>query len=74
MRFVPFVKYAETVMRRDILELSYRSYVTDSLRLSGEGKYLPNRWLDSFSGKNAEIDVQATIDRLVDAGGFEVVE
>ena len=33
-------------MLREARDLSYRVYVTDSLKLSGEHKYIERRWYD----------------------------
>lgn len=35
-------------------EKTYRIYVTDSLHLSGQNKYLTHRWLDMVKRKQAE--------------------
>lgn len=40
-----------SIIRQQEDEFSFRVYVTDSLRLSGESKYLSARWLDMVRRK-----------------------
>lgn len=35
-------------MYRETVTSSYRAYVTDSLMLRGENKYIPKRWMDAI--------------------------
>lgn len=36
-----------SIIKEKVTELTYRRYVTDSMRLQGEGKYISSRWFDS---------------------------
>lgn len=61
-------------MERDLETELYRLYVTESLRLRGEGKYLPSRWADWVHPKNIpDDDPESVIADLVAAGGLQVV-
>ena len=49
--------------RRNI-QLSYMTYVTDSLQNVPQGKYLSTRWADIIQ-PHEEIDVDATIEHVI---------
>ena len=40
------MRYVRAKIDEDGERLSFRAYVTDSLRLKGEGKYIPERWIE----------------------------
>lgn len=40
------IEHCIAAYRKNAVEKSYRAYVTDALRLQGEGKYPAARWLD----------------------------
>lgn len=52
------IKYILARNRREQETLAYRTYVTDSLRLSAENKYINERWVDMIRPKKQE-DVNA---------------
>lgn len=45
----PFLAYARARENTESVTRSYRAYVTDSLQLSGQNKYLATRWADSLA-------------------------
>lgn len=67
-----FNGYASETIEQKRRQEAYRVYVTDSLKLQGESKYLTKRYIDLFEPRR-EIDVQAVIEHVVKAGGLEVI-
>ena len=49
----------------------YRAYVTETLRLRGEGKYIPTRWLD-WVHPPEEIDAEEVKAGVIERAGLEV--
>lgn len=60
-----FVRYAVAKAIRDARELSYRTYVTDQLRLSPQMMYMTARWYDVVTGKAGATD-KRTVDEIAD--------
>lgn len=52
---------------------SYRIYVTDSLMLSAEGKYISKRWWSMVDTNREEIDAEHVISDIVNRAGLEVI-
>lgn len=54
--------------------MSFRIYVTDSLRLMGENKYISVRWYDVVdSPKMADMDGKSIVADIVERAGLVVV-
>lgn len=54
---------------------AFRVFVTDSLQLVPQGKYLTERYADKVRRRpNVEIDVEAIIKHVAEVGGLEVIE
>lgn len=70
------MRYAVELYRdRNATEL-YRAYVTDSLRLSAEGKYIPRRYFDLIHPELAEADdydADKVVCGVVERAGLEVI-
>ena len=45
------MRYAHAVERDAVEDLSFRVYVTDTLKLMGENKYPSQRWYDTLERK-----------------------
>lgn len=60
-----FVRYASARAVRDAIEMSYRTYVTDQLRLTPQMMYMTARWYDLVSGKTVSSD-DRTADEIAD--------
>lgn len=64
------VRYMEATLRREIIERTFRVYVTDSLNGIPEHKHLTYRWYDLFYGNDATDDwepeevIDAVVSRL----------
>ena len=52
---------------------SYRIYVTDSLQLSAEGKYISKRWWSMVDPHKKEMDADRVISDIVNRAGLEVL-
>ena len=64
-----FVRYAVAVSRRETEERVFRVYVTESLRLQGQGKCISTPWLDIIEPKPAP-DAGKIIDDVVTRAGL----
>lgn len=60
-----FVRYLQARMNREIIERSYRYYVTDSLRLIPQFMYLTNKWSELFEGREEEKTASEIIEDVV---------
>ena len=58
-----FVRYCVAKYNDRIMELSYRAYVTESLRLAPQMMYLTGRWIDTIYGKGRD---DRSADEIVD--------
>lgn len=58
-----FVRYCSAKFHDRMVELSYRVYVTDSLRLAPQMMYLTGRWIDTIYGKGRD---DRSADEIVD--------
>ena len=54
-------------------DLAYKIYVTDSLKLSGENKYITARWIDTFNPPETT-DGDSIFERVVKKHGLTVTE
>lgn len=54
MRVRGYLSALPSVISEKEKELSYRVYVTDTLRLHGEGKYITNRWADKLEPRKIQ--------------------
>lgn len=54
------------------MEDSYRIYVTDSLRLKAEGKYISKRWWAIVHPAQEDADPEAIISDIIERAGLEV--
>ena len=64
--------YVAARMREAMSERSYRSYVTESLRLIPQGKYLARSW-DEPAERRPDFDADAVINGVIERAGLEVV-
>ena len=64
--------YCMREYRREQEETSYRVYVTDSLRLRAEGKYVSARWYDIVHPPE-RVDAGKVISEVVTGAGLEVI-
>lgn len=61
---VAFLRYARAVADREFKEHAFRLYVTESLRLQGEGKYITSS-LDSLINRRVyEFDADSVIEQV----------
>lgn len=68
-----FIKCAVAEQATIIEELRFRQYVTDSIRLQAEQKYIPQRWIDMVSPHSEkEIDPNEIVKKLVEKAGLVV--
>ena len=67
------MKHVLALYEEERAEEAYRVYVTDSLKLSGEGKYISERFHDLMHPPE-EIDAEAIIDDVIERAGLEVIE
>ena len=69
-----FVQYAIGKKKEYQENLLYKTYVTDSLRLMGENKYLDTRWIDLITDNRIEdIDAESVVDDIVNRAGLVVI-
>lgn len=70
-----FVRYCISRLRREAEERSFKVYVTESIRLQGEGKHISSKWLDIVQPKkSADIgNVDEFIKSFLDRAEIEVV-
>lgn len=69
-----FVQYAIGKKKEYQENLLYKTYVTDSLRLMGENKYLDTRWIDLITDNQIEdIDAESVVDDIVNRAGLVVI-
>lgn len=54
------------------MEQTYRIYITDSIRLKAEGKYISKRWWSLFA-PGRDIDAEAVISDIIERAGLEVI-
>lgn len=74
MRADVFVKYALRRFWKEREMLSFMTYVTDSLYLSGRSKTQSRRWFDiARPARHEDVDPHAVLDDLVDRAGLVVV-
>ena len=64
--------YAVARMREAAIERSYREYVTESLRLIPQGKYLAQGWAEPVK-QHTDFDAESVIDGIIERAGLEVV-
>ncbi len=69
-RFHAFVMYCAGRYAQRHVELSYRTYVTDSLQGAASGKYVSQRWVDLIA-VHEDFDADATIDHVFERLGWE---
>jgi len=69
-RFHAFVMYALERRKQRMQELSYRIYVTDSLRMAPQGQYMSRRYADVIKPRQ-EIDADAIIEHVLAAACTE---
>ena len=56
-------------------ELAFRIYVTDTLMLQAEGKYIKERYIDFVNPEKLEdFDAQEVIEGVIARAGLEVTE
>lgn len=60
-----FVRYCIARAVRDAEEMSYRTYVTDQLRLIPQMLYMSTRWYDVVRGTASEADSR-TVEEIAD--------
>lgn len=48
-------------------------YVTESMRLTGEGKYITEKWRDMVH-PNPEMDAGAIVSEVIEKCGLKVIE
>lgn len=61
----PFVRYVQARFKREIIEHSYRCYVTDSLRLIPQMAYFPKRWDEIISPRHDDRTADEIVDDVV---------
>lgn len=65
------MRYVSALDAREQETEAFRIYVTDSLRLSGEGKYIAERYIDLLRPPR-ETNAKEIIDDVITRGGLEV--
>lgn len=60
-----FARYVASRALREAKEMSYRVYVTDSLRCVPQMMYLPKRWADIVNRSNKD-EPEKTSEEIVD--------
>lgn len=76
MRPLPFVRYAGEILKAKNETELYRAYVTESLRLKGEGMYITNRYIDWIHPElesAADYDADQVVDSVIERAGLKVV-
>lgn len=67
------MSYCNAVRRREVEELSYRTYVTDSLQAYAKGQYLKRRWYDAaHPAKVREVKPGSVIESMIERGGLVI--
>ena len=70
----PFVWYMVERLRRERLEESYRTYVTDQLRLIPQMMYLNERWQDVLKPSGPDMTAEEIAESVIAKIGLEVME
>lgn len=61
-----FSRYASARLNREVVDRSYRMYVTDSLRSIPQLSYVSKRWSDIMYGTGSEeIDAEEIVDGVI---------
>ena len=66
-----FLGYARARMRREVDSMAFMAYVTDSLRLSRQDKFISKRWIDIVRPPIEE-DVASIVTGVVARAGLVV--
>ena len=64
-RLKVFVRYVAARALREVRDMSYRVYVTDSLRCTPQMMYIPTRWADLIDRMNKPVP-QKSPDDIID--------
>jgi hypothetical protein len=68
-----FVRYALAKLRQHVIDVSYRTYVTDMLRNIPQMTYLSMRWADTvgFGHRGRERNAEEIVDHVLAGLGVE---
>lgn len=73
LRADAFIRYAEGRFAREVEEFAYRAYITESIRLYGEGKVIGAKWIDVVrKEKKEKIDPEQTLKHVISKAGLVV--
>lgn len=69
-----FYRYAgQAVWERREME-AYHVYVTESLRLNAQGRYIDMGYLDLLEDRQPQESAEEIVDRVIDKLGLEVID
>lgn len=71
--FKAFAHYVSAKLRQHDEALSFRKYVSESIRMSVEGKYFKEPWSWEPRKPAPTVDVNTLIDDIITKAGLEVV-
>lgn len=69
-----FYRYSEQAVRERRELEAYRLYMTESARLSAQGKYIDSGYLDLFREPRPQESAEQIVDRVIEMAGLEVME
>lgn len=67
------MRYISAKLNKEVADMVYREYITESIRLRNEGQYLNFKYLDTiYKEPEREHDAQAMVNDFVSRAGIEV--